>query len=80
MTRDGLKKGPVYEVWWFPKPGVIRKTSISVYKYGEREAFRRALALRKEGEREMYGKQLSPMKKKAPRKSGKGKTAIRKNR
>src|SRR3972149_6298356 len=42
MTRDGRKKGLVYEVWWFPKPGVIRKTSVSIYKYGQREAFRRA--------------------------------------
>src|SRR5687767_1260129 len=34
MTRDGLKKGPVYEVWWFPKRGEIRKTSVSIIKYG----------------------------------------------
>jgi len=68
MTRDGLKKGPVYEVWWFPKPGVIRKTSVSIYKYGQREAFRRAYALRKAGEREMYGKEL-PEQKRTIRKS-----------
>ena len=65
MTRDGRKKGPVYEVWWFPKPGEIRKTSVSILKYGERQAFRRALALRKAGEREMYGAELSPIKRKA---------------
>lgn len=69
MTRDGLKKGPVYEVWWFPKPGLIRKTSVSIYKYGQREAFRRAYSLRKAGEREMYGTELSPMKKKIRTKS-----------
>jgi hypothetical protein len=63
MTRDGLKKGPVYEVWWFPKPGVIRKTSVSIIKYGEREAFRRAYALRKAGEKEMYGAALSDRQK-----------------
>jgi hypothetical protein len=68
MTRDGLRKGPVYEVWWFPKPGVIRKTSVSIYKYGQREAFRRAYALRKAGEREMYGKELPEQKKKTVRK------------
>jgi hypothetical protein len=67
MTRDGSRKGPVYEVWWFPKPGVIRKTSFSIYKYGQREAFRRALALRKKGEKEMYGTQLPPIRKKAMR-------------
>ena len=69
MTRDGLKKGPVYEVWWFPKPGLIRKTSVSIYKYGQREAFRRAYALRKAGEREMYGSELSPIRKKAKKTS-----------
>ena len=63
MTRDGKKKGPVYEVWWFPEPGQIRKTSVSILKYGELEAFRRALAIRKAGEREMYGVELSPIKK-----------------
>ena len=55
MTRDGRKMGPVYEVCWFPKPGVVRRTSFSILKYGEREAFRRACALRKKGEKEMYG-------------------------
>ena len=68
MTRDGRRKGPVYEVWWFPKPGLIRKTSVSIYKYGQREAFRRAYALRKAGEREMYGTELPSMKKKRPQK------------
>ncbi len=68
MTRDGLKKGPVYEVWWFPKRGVIRKTSVSIYKYGERGAFQRAYALRKAGEVEMYGTELAD-RKKGPAKS-----------
>src|SRR4026207_317521 len=44
MTRDGNTQGPVYEVWWFPKPGQIRKTSVSIMKYGRAEAFRRAVA------------------------------------
>jgi hypothetical protein len=61
MTRDGRKKGPVYEVWWYPKPGVLRKTSFSITKFGEQEAFRRAYALRKAGEKEMYGRQLPPI-------------------
>ena len=55
MTRDGRKMGPVYEVCWFPKRGVVRRTSFSILKYGEREAFRRACELRKKGEIEMYG-------------------------
>jgi hypothetical protein len=62
MTRDGKKMGPVYEVWWFPKPGKIRKTSVSIYKYGQKEALRRAIALRKAGEKEMYGTALPPLK------------------
>ncbi|MCI0416354.1 AP2 domain-containing protein [bacterium] len=69
MTRDGRKKGPVYEVWWFPKPGEIRKTSVSIYKYGQREAFRRAQALRKAGEKIMYGSELSSIKKVGLKKS-----------
>jgi len=67
MTRDGLKKGPIYEVWWFPKPGMIRKTSVSILKYGQREAFRRAISLRKAGELEMYGGEILPIKKQAPK-------------
>ena len=68
MTRDGKKLGPVYEVWWFPKPGQIRKTSVSIYKYGQKEALRRALALRRAGEKEMYGVALPPVKSKSNRK------------
>jgi len=64
MTRDGKKQGPVYEVWWFPRPGEIRKTSVSIYKYGQKEALRRALALRKAGEKQMYGTALPPIKSK----------------
>jgi hypothetical protein len=80
MTRDGRKKGPVYEVWWFPKPGVIRKTSVSIYKYGQQEAFRRAKALRKAGEKEMYGSELIPHKKKTRKKSGKRKSTRKSSR
>jgi hypothetical protein len=65
MTRDGKKLGPVYEVWWFPKPGEIRKTSVSIYKYGQKEALRRALALRRAGEKQMYGTALPPLKAKS---------------
>ncbi len=77
MTRDGRKKGPVYEVWWFPKPGVIRKTSVSIYKYGQREAFRRAQALRKAGEKEMYGSLLAPIKKRVRKKSSKKRSSLK---
>ena len=66
MTRDGSKMGPVYEVCWFPKPGVVRRTSFSILKYGEREAFRRACALRKKGEKEMYGAELPVIQPRRP--------------
>jgi hypothetical protein len=64
MTRDYKVMGPVYEVWWFPKPGEIRKTSVSIYKYGQKEALRRALALRRQGEKEMYGTTLPSIRSK----------------
>jgi len=80
MTRDGRKMGPVYEVWWFPKPGVIRKTSVSIYKYGQQEAFRRAQALRRAGEKEMYGSVLAPLKKKTRTKPAKRKSMPKRNR
>jgi hypothetical protein len=80
MTRDGSKHGPVYEVWWFPKPGVIRKTSFSIYKYGRREAFRRALALRQAGEKEMYGKVLAATEREDVKKSVKKRTRTRRTR
>jgi hypothetical protein len=62
MTRDGKKQGPVYEVTWQPTPNEIRRTSFSITKYGEREAFRRACAFRKAKEREMFGAELPPLK------------------
>ncbi len=45
----------VFEVTWSPQPGVVSRTPISIDKYGEHEAFRRACALRRSKEREMYG-------------------------
>lgn len=45
----------VYEVTWCPEPNKVKRTSFSVAKYGEREAYRRAYELRKRQERRMYG-------------------------
>ncbi len=54
-TKDGtLSERPAYEVTWSPAPRVVRRTSISIAKYGEREALRRAQALRQSKMREMY--------------------------
>lgn len=55
-TRTGKRTySDVFEVTWSPKPGVVARTTISIEKYGEREAFRRACGLRRKKEREMYG-------------------------
>jgi hypothetical protein len=61
-TRDGRKVSPVYEVTWRPASGQMRRTTFSIRKYGQAEAFRRACALRKEKEWEMYGAELPPLK------------------
>jgi hypothetical protein len=52
----------VYEVTWCPEPGLIRRTSVSIEKYGEREARRRALAIRERAELEIYGAPLPRQK------------------
>jgi hypothetical protein len=50
----------VYEVTWQPEPNVVHRTTISIAKYGEEEAFRRAVELRREKEREMFGQAIAP--------------------
>ena len=45
----------VYEVTWQEAPNTVRRTTISIAKYGEQEAFRRACALRRQKEQEIYG-------------------------
>lgn len=53
--RDGQRRErAVYEVTWSPAPGLVRRTSVSISRYGERGALRRALMLRRTKEREMY--------------------------
>ena len=50
-------KGPgeVFEVTWSPEPNVIQRTTVSITKHGEEEAFRRACAIRRQKERKLYG-------------------------
>lgn len=48
----------VYEVHWSPEPGVLKRTSVSIRKYGEEEAFRRACRLRRQKEREIFGSRI----------------------
>lgn len=50
-----IKGSPVYEVTWSPAPNVVQRTSVSIRKYGDREAYRRACEIRARKERELYG-------------------------
>lgn len=49
-----LRKNAVYEVTWSPEPNVVQRTSISIRKYGAKEAYRKAVALREAKEKEFY--------------------------
>jgi hypothetical protein len=61
-SRHGkVSECEVYEVTWNPEPNVIRRTSVSIDRYGDEEAFRRACAIRREKEREMYGREIQTM-------------------
>lgn len=48
--------GAAYEVTWSPEPNVLRKISFSIGKYGEEEAFRRAVDYRQGIEKKVYGR------------------------
>jgi hypothetical protein len=52
---NGEYVSEVFEVTWNPEPGRVSRTSVSIAKYGEEEAYRRAVAIRKAKERELYG-------------------------
>ena len=52
--KKGKNYYEVYEVTWSPEPGKMKRTSVSIAKYGEEEAFKRACAIRKQKEKEMY--------------------------
>jgi hypothetical protein len=58
--KKGRKEGyDVYEITWSPAPGQMKRTSVSIEKYGEEEAFRIACEIRKQKEREIYGAGIS---------------------
>jgi hypothetical protein len=44
----------VFEVTWTPQPNKLSRTTVSIQKYGEEEAFRRACAIRDEKMAEIY--------------------------
>ncbi|HWP45194.1 MAG TPA: AP2 domain-containing protein [Blastocatellia bacterium] len=49
-----------YEVTWNPWPGKLCRTWVSIDELGEKEALRRACAIRRQKEREMYGSVIKP--------------------
>jgi hypothetical protein len=50
-----------FQVTWSPEPNVVSRTSVSIAKYGEEEAFRRACRIREKKERALYGKAVMPL-------------------
>ena len=59
VGKDGrVYDNEVYEVTWQAGRERTGKTSVSIRKYGEAGAFRRACAIRRETERLMYGKEV----------------------
>lgn len=55
VKRVAKAGGYAYEVTWSPAPGQVHRTTVSIKKYGEDEAFRRACRIRQQKEREFYG-------------------------
>ena len=53
ITKGGHE---AFQVTWSPAPNVVSRTSVSIAKYGEEEAFKRAVRLREKKERALYGK------------------------
>ena len=45
----------VYQVTWNPRPGKVSSTTVSIRRWGEDEALKRACAIRRAKEREIYG-------------------------
>lgn len=51
----------VYEVTWNPEPGRVQRTTVSISKYGQPEAFRRAKEIRQKKEAEILGLTKEPL-------------------
>ena len=59
IKRKEVKRGrryirDVYEITWNSEPGKLTRTTVSINKYGEEEAFRRACEIRKRKMQEIY--------------------------
>lgn len=59
IVKEGRE---VFEVNWNPSPGIIKRTSVSIEKYGEEKAFMKAFRIRKQKEKEIYGKPIASAK------------------
>jgi hypothetical protein len=60
-SRRGRSDGyEVYEVTWCPEPGKMRRTSVSIDKYGEEQAYQMASDIREQKIREAYLRHPSP--------------------
>ena len=57
MVKIGLNGNIIkyYSVSWKPAPGVNKATSFSIRKYGEKKAFKLAVALRRKMLRQIHG-------------------------
>ena len=55
VKRVAKGNGFAYEVTWSPQPGIVHRTTVSIQKFGEDEAFRRACRTRQLKERKHYG-------------------------
>jgi len=50
----------VFEVTWCPEPNKVSRTTVSVNKYGEKEAFRRACKIREAKLKQIYKSSRAP--------------------
>lgn len=67
VTRVWKGAGEAFEITWSPEPNVLQRTSVSITKYGEEEAFKRACAIRRRQEKKVYGSALVHPVEPAPR-------------
>lgn len=58
VKRGRVYERDVYEVTWTPEAGKVSRTTVSVTKYGEEEALRRAREIRRQKEVEIYGEAI----------------------
>jgi len=60
VQRVNKGAGGAWQVTWSPAPNVLQRTSVSIAKYGDEEAFKRACRIRRQKERAVFGGVISP--------------------